>query len=118
MTPDEQTEARQSSTGEERSPEEIREDIGRTREELGDTVEALAAKTDVKARAQERVSDMKQAAQAKKDDLAAKARQISPDSATEGAQQVASTVQSKPVPFTAVGAFAAGLLVGWLLGRR
>jgi hypothetical protein len=37
---------------EERSPEQIRADIDRTREELGDTVEALAEKTDVKARAQ------------------------------------------------------------------
>ena len=37
-----------------RSPEEIRADIEQTREEVGDTVEALAAKTDVKAQARER----------------------------------------------------------------
>jgi ElaB/YqjD/DUF883 family membrane-anchored ribosome-binding protein len=37
---------------EERSPEQIRADIDRTREQLGDTVEALAEKTDVKAQAQ------------------------------------------------------------------
>lgn len=33
--------------------EELREEIERTRHELGDTVEALVAKTDVKARAKE-----------------------------------------------------------------
>ena len=45
-----------------REPEEIRRDIEETREELGDTVEALAAKTDVKAHAQEKVEDVKQQA--------------------------------------------------------
>jgi hypothetical protein len=35
-------------------PEQLRQDIDRTREQLGETVEALVAKTDVKARAKER----------------------------------------------------------------
>ena len=39
------------TTSETRSPEEIRRDIEETRGELGDTVEALAAKADVKAQA-------------------------------------------------------------------
>ena len=38
-----------------REPAEIRQDIEDTREQLGDTVEALAEKTDVKAHAQEAV---------------------------------------------------------------
>jgi Protein of unknown function (DUF3618) len=42
-----------------RSPEEIRDDIETTREELGDTVEELAAKTDVKARAQAKADELK-----------------------------------------------------------
>lgn len=37
---------------ESREPEEIREDIEQTREELGDTVAAMAEKTDVKQQAQ------------------------------------------------------------------
>lgn len=37
-------------------PEALRQEIARTRVELGETVEALAAKADVKARAQEAVS--------------------------------------------------------------
>jgi ElaB/YqjD/DUF883 family membrane-anchored ribosome-binding protein len=104
--------------GAERTPEEIRADIEQTREELGDTVEALAAKTDVKARAQDRVTEIKDAAQAKRDQIAGKARDISPDTATDAGQHVVSTVQQRPLPFTAAGAFAAGLVIGWLVGRR
>lgn len=39
-------------------PEQLRQDIERTREELGETVEALIAKADVKARARERVGEL------------------------------------------------------------
>jgi Protein of unknown function (DUF3618) len=38
-----------------RDPEQIREEIEAIRRDLGDTVEALAAKTDVKAHVRERV---------------------------------------------------------------
>jgi ElaB/YqjD/DUF883 family membrane-anchored ribosome-binding protein len=109
-----------SATGEgnQKTPEELRDDIEQTREQLGETVEALAAKTDVKAQAKQRLSAVKDNAQEKKDEFVSRAKQATPDSAEAGAQQIASTVQSKPVPFTAVGAFAAGVLVGWLLGRR
>jgi len=44
---------------EQRSPEEIRADIEETRRELGDTVEELAAKTDVKAKAHAKVEETK-----------------------------------------------------------
>jgi hypothetical protein len=40
-------------------PEQIRAEIEATRQELGDTVEALAAKADVKAHARERIERMK-----------------------------------------------------------
>jgi exopolyphosphatase/pppGpp-phosphohydrolase len=43
-----------------RSPEEIRASIEQTRQELGDTVEELAAKTDVKAHAKAKVEQVKQ----------------------------------------------------------
>jgi methyl-accepting chemotaxis protein len=39
-------------------PEQLRQDIERTREQLGDTVEALVAKTDVKAQAKEKVNHL------------------------------------------------------------
>ncbi len=38
-------------------PEQLRLEIERTREQLGETVEALVAKTDVKARAKERAKE-------------------------------------------------------------
>lgn len=41
-------------------PEALRREIEQTRAELGETVEALAAKADVKARAQDAVDDVKQ----------------------------------------------------------
>ena len=40
------------------NPEALVEEINRTREELGNTVEALAAKADVKARAQQKATDV------------------------------------------------------------
>jgi len=116
----------QSGTGDApRSPEEIRQEIDQTREELGDTVEALAAKTDVKAQVSGRVEAIKQDAASRvetlKQDAAErvdKAKEAVPDSAGEGAQQVADTVKAKPVPYTAGGAFVVGFLLGWLFGRR
>jgi ABC-type transporter Mla subunit MlaD len=50
------------------SPEdEIRQDIERTRAQLGETVEALAHKVDVPARVQDKVHDTKQTVQVKAD---------------------------------------------------
>jgi chromosome segregation ATPase len=101
-----------------KSPEELREEIDRTREQLGDTVQALAAKTDVKGQARDRLAAVKEGAQQRKDELVTRARRATPDSAGEGAQELTSTIQRKPVPFAAAGAFTAGMLVGWSLGRR
>ena len=43
---------------ESREPEEIREDIEQTREELGDTVTAVAEKTDVKQQARAKAGEL------------------------------------------------------------
>jgi hypothetical protein len=50
-------------TPEEKTPEEIRAEIEATREQLGDTVEALAEKTDVKAQAQAKAEEVKRGVQ-------------------------------------------------------
>jgi uncharacterized protein YdbL (DUF1318 family) len=97
-----------------RTPEEIRADIEQTRAEVGDTVEALAEKTDVKAQAQHRVDEIKHTVQAKADDVKAKARSTTPDSAQQGAQQIVEKVRANPLPLAAAGA----LLAAFLLGRR
>ena len=44
---------------------EIQQEIERTRERLGDTVDELAAKADVKARTQAKAAEMKARTQAK-----------------------------------------------------
>jgi hypothetical protein len=46
------------------TPEEIQAEIEATRAELGDTVEALAEKADVKGRAERRLGETKRRAQA------------------------------------------------------
>jgi hypothetical protein len=68
--------------------EQLRAGIEDTRRELGDTVEALAEKTDVKARASERVDDIK--------------------------RRTPEKVRSNPLPLAAVGALA----FAYWLGRR
>jgi regulator of protease activity HflC (stomatin/prohibitin superfamily) len=73
------------AVGEPTRADEIRKEIEQTREELGETVEALAAKTDVKAQAKAKVEDTKDRAQAKADEAKARA-QAKVDEATARAQ--------------------------------
>jgi len=49
--------------------EEIRQDIERTREQLGDTVEALAHKVDVPARVKDKVHETKETVQVKAEEV-------------------------------------------------
>jgi hypothetical protein len=53
-----------------KDPEQIREEIEETRRELGDTVEALAAKADVKAEVGRRIESTKASARANRAPLA------------------------------------------------
>jgi ElaB/YqjD/DUF883 family membrane-anchored ribosome-binding protein len=94
------------------SPEELRREIEETREQLGDTVEALAEKSDVKAQAKRRIDSLKGVARQKQEQAKAKARAAAPESANEGAQQVVGAAKQNPLPVAAAGAFVAGLLVG------
>ncbi len=103
-----------SSTGD---PEQIREEIEATREELGDTVEALAAKTDVKAQARQKVDDTKEQVAAKKDDLLGRAREISPETASSAASGASQKAKENPLPLAAIGAFVIGFAVGRLSAR-
>ena len=103
---------------EQKEPEEIRRDIELTRAELGDTVEALAAKADVKGQAKQKVEDVKRTAAAKKDDVFAKARQVSPSTATSGAHTASVKARQNPVPVALAGGFIAGFVIGKLAGRR
>ena len=105
------------STPEDRSTEEIEREIAETREQLGETAEAIAAKTDVKARAQDKVDDVKSSIRDKKDEAFSKVRDASPEGAQAGAQQAATKAQENPVPIAIAGAFALGIVVGLALRR-
>ena len=86
-----------------KTPEELRDEIEQTRQDLGDTVEALAEKTDVKTQAKHRVDSIKDSALNKKDEFVSRAKEATPDSASSGAQQAVSAIQRDPVPFTGPG---------------
>jgi hypothetical protein len=98
-----------------REPQEIRRDIESTRREMGDTVEALAEKADVKAQAQKKVADVKATVDAKRQELMGKARGATPDGAGSAAASVTQKARENPVPVGLAGAFAAGLVVGRML---
>ena len=117
-----------------KSPEQLRAEIQETREGLGDTVEALAAKTDVKARARERADELKSAATLKKDELLSKVRRgdgSSPSgepavpptngaSSTGGGIQVSrlkDIARENPVPMAALAAFIGGVAFARLVSR-
>ena len=100
-----------------KDPEQLREEIEETRRELGDTVEALAAKADVKARVHEKVETTKESVAQKKDELLGKARSTSPESVSAGASQATQRAKENPVPMAAIGAFVGGFLLGRLTKR-
>lgn len=92
-------------------PEQIKEQIEAAREELGDTVAALAARTDVKAQAKRKIEETKASVVDKKEEMFGKAKQASPDSAVSAASGVSRKAQENPVPVIAA-AFALGFLAG------
>ena len=108
-------------SGEQKPPEDpvqLRAEIERTRQDLGDTVAALAEKTDVKARTKEKVSEVRRNVSDKRTELMGKARESSPDGASSAAVQVRSKAQENPVPTAALAAFVGGFLFGRITKRR
>ncbi|HEX3964215.1 MAG TPA: DUF3618 domain-containing protein [Trebonia sp.] len=93
-------------TGQTDDAQQLREEIERTREHLGATVEQLAAKVDVKSRAQASAAEL--AGRVK--DAAAKAQQAVPGSARQAISRGASATRARWVPL-AVPAGAAVLAV-------
>jgi len=66
----------------------LREDIKQTRAELGETVQALAAKADVKARAKDQVELTKQKAKAQVHDATEKVREVAAGAAAAATGKV------------------------------
>jgi hypothetical protein len=95
-----------------RTPEQeaLAEEIERTREQLGETVEALAAKADVKGRAQRRATEAK-------DNLRGKARAVKDKVTAQPGElrgQAVVIVRGHGLEATAAAAAVAALIFAWL----
>jgi phage tail protein X len=97
-------------------PSQIREEIEETRAEMGDTVDALAYKTDVKTRVKESISDKRERLIGQVQGTTHKVGESTPDGqqVKEGARQVVGVAQENPLGL-ALGGLAAGFLAGMML---
>jgi gas vesicle protein len=86
-------------------PDMIRKDIENTRDRMGETVDALGYKTDVKARAGDKVGALKD-----------KVTGVTPSGGDvkDGARQAVGVAQENPLGL-AIGAVAVGFLAGMLI---
>jgi hypothetical protein len=90
-------------------PSDIREQIEHTRSEMGDTVEALGYKADVKTRAKDNIAD-------KRDRLKERITGTAPDpdEVKQGAQRAVGVAQENPIGL-AIGSIAVGFVAGMLV---
>jgi transposase-like protein len=110
-------------TESDRTPQEVREEIERTRLQMGDTVAALAAKADVKGQAHRAVDNAKatvtgkahgirSTADAKRTEFTASAREAMPPSAEAARQGAVEQAQRHRLALAALVAFGAGMIIG------
>jgi len=94
----------------------IREEIEQTRAEMGDTVDALAHKTDVKSRVKESFDDKKERLRTQMAGTSSRLGEAAPDSqqVKEGAQRAVGVAEENPIGL-ALGGLAAGFLAGMLI---
>ena len=97
-------------------PSEIREEIEDTRARMGDTVEALGYKADVKTRTKEKVSDKVEAVKSKFGGVGSRVNEATPGTGDvkHGARQAAGLAQENPIGL-ALGSIAVGFLAGMLI---
>ena len=97
-------------------PRAIRRDIEQTRERMGDTVDALAYKADVKTRAKESVSDKVDSVKEKITGTKDSVSESTPSGqdVKQGAKKAVGIAQSNPLGL-AIGSVAAGFVVGLVL---
>jgi ElaB/YqjD/DUF883 family membrane-anchored ribosome-binding protein len=104
-------------------PDRIRQEIEQTREQMGETVDALGYKTDVKARAKDSIQDKKEnvmgVVQSAKDRVVGAGQSVGDatpdtDQVKHQAKRAASVAQENPLGL-AVGAVAVGFLAGMLI---
>jgi len=95
-----------------RDPQEIRDDIEQTREELGDTVESLAHKADVKSQAKAKVDEVKGRIGDKRDESVERVKHATPDSTGQAAATVTTKARENRTPLIVAGVALGGFLLG------
>ena len=103
------------------SAEALTAEIEKTRQELGQTVEALAAKADVKARARHRATEVAGNLRGKARATVGKARagvHSAKDKLAEHGPATPATTGVRVYSVTAAAAAAGALLLAWLTVRR
>jgi hypothetical protein len=99
-----------------KDPSRIRAEIEHTRARVGDDMDALGYKTDVRARVGDYVDDKKEAVRSRVAEARETATAVLPDkrALTRGAHHVRGTAERNPLGL-AVGGLAVGFVVGTLL---
>ncbi len=99
-----------------KDPSEIREEIDQTRSEMGETVEALAYKADVKTRAKDNIADKRDRLKEKVTGTGSRVGQATPDAdeVKQRAKRAAGMAQENPLGL-ALGSVAVGFIAGMLV---
>jgi gas vesicle protein len=97
-------------------PSEIREEIEDTRARMGETVEAIGYKTDVKTRAKEKVSGTVESVKSKVGGAGSRVNQATPgtEDVKQSARKAAGVAQENPIGL-ALGSVAVGFVAGMLV---
>jgi uncharacterized protein DUF3618 len=99
-------------------PGQIREEIEQTRTEMGDTVDALAHKADVKSRVKESIADKRDRLRQQMTGASSRIGEATPEAGElkAGAKQAVGIAEENPIGL-ALGGVAAGFLAGMLLPK-
>jgi gas vesicle protein len=97
-------------------PGDIREEIEQTRAEMGNTVDALAHKADVKSRVKESFADKKERLRTQMQGSTSRLEDATPDAGQvkDGAKQAVGIAEENPIGL-ALGGVAVGFIAGMLL---
>jgi gas vesicle protein len=97
-------------------PDAIRHEVEHTREQMGETIDALGYKADVKTRTKERIGDTVDGVKERMGMATSKVSDATPDTeqVKQGARRAAGMAQENPLGL-AVGATAVGFLAGMLI---
>ena len=99
-----------------KEPSEIREEIEQTRDQMGETVEALGYKADVKTRAKENIAGKRDRLKERITGTTSRVDEATPDAEQlkAGAKRAAGVAQENPIGL-ALGSLAVGFLAGMLV---